>query len=100
MRQLVDQRNLGAPGEQRRQIELLEHDVLVGDAPPGEAGQAVGLRLGVLARVRLEVADHRVAPRLVLGAQLLQRPVGLADPRGHPEEDLVVTAAGMLAHSA
>src|SRR5690242_16624830 len=39
-----------------------------------------------------QVADHDVAPRFCLGVCFLQHAVGLAHPRGHPEEDLVMAA--------
>ena len=90
VRELVDQAQLGLAREQPREVELLERDVAVRHAPAAESRQALGLRLGLLARVRLEVADHDVAPRLILRSQLLQRAIRLADAGRHAEEDLVM----------
>ncbi len=89
VRELVDQAQLRRPGEDRRQVHLLQRHVPVDDAPPRHDLEPGRLRGGVGAAVRLEVADHDVAPVLGLGLPLLQHPVGLADARGHAEEHLV-----------
>lgn len=96
VRELVDQAQLGAAQQDRREIHLLDFHPrgsgTVGDAPAREELEPGGLRGGLRAVVRLEVADHDVASRLGLGLPLLQHPVRLADPGRHAEEDLV--AAG------
>src|SRR5262249_41041565 len=51
--------------------------------------QAARLGARLLALVRLQVADRDIAAGVGFGLALLQHPVGLADPRGHAEEDLV-----------
>ena len=92
VRELVDQAQLGFAREHRRQVHLLQRRPPVDDAPAGNDLQSLGLRDGLRPPVGLEVADDNIAPVLGLGGALLQHPVGLADPRGHPDEDLQVPA--------
>ena len=99
VRELVDQRQLGRPLEDRRQVHLLEHRVAVGHPPARQPLEPLRLRLGLGAAVGLEVGDHHVAPGPLLGLSLLQHAVGLADPRRHAEEDLVA-AASTARHAA
>ncbi len=91
--QLVDQRQLGRAGQQRRQVHLLEVGVAVGDAAPRNRLQALGQGRGLRPLVGLHVADRHVAPGLLLGMSLLQHPVGLADPGRHADEDLEVSSS-------
>ena len=93
VRELVDERQLGAALEERGQIHLGQLVVAVGDAAARDELERLGLRGGLRAVVRLEVADDDVAAGVGLGLPLLQHAVRLADPGGHAEEDLVVTAA-------
>ena len=79
--QLVDKAKVRGPIEDRGQVHLLDHGASVLDPAPRNHLQALRLRGGLLAVVRLEVADHDVTPRRLLGVALLQHAVGLADAR-------------------
>ena len=92
--QLVDQAELGGPAKDGGQVHLVDRGAAVLDLAAGQALEALGLRLGLGSRVRLEVADHHVTAGGALGLALLQHAVGLADPRGHAQEDLVVASHG------
>ena len=90
--ELVDQRQLRAAGEQRRQVHLLDVDVAVGDAAARHHLEPERLVGRLLALVRLQVADRHVAAGGGFGVALLQHPVGLPHAGRHAEEDLVVAA--------
>ena len=90
VRELVDQRQLRRAQQQAGKVHLRERHVLVGEPPARELRQPGGDRLGLRPPVRLEVADHDVAPRLELRVAFLQHPVRLADAGGHAQEDLVM----------
>jgi hypothetical protein len=70
-------------------VHLLELLPAVVDPAARQLLEALGLGGGLGATVRLEVADHDVAARGLRGLSLLEHAVGLADPRRHPQEDLV-----------
>ncbi len=89
---LVDQRQLRVASQDPRQVHLLDLDLAVGNPAPGDDLQPDGLVAGLLAFVRLQVADRDIAPGLPLGPALLQHAVGLPHPGRHAEEDLVVAA--------
>ena len=91
--ELVDQTQLGAAAQDRRQVHLLKLGVAVGDPPARDLLEVARLGERLDPAVGLEVADHDVAAGLGLGLGLLEHPVGLADAGGHPEEDLVAAAA-------
>ncbi len=86
--ELVDQAQLGPAREHRRQVHLLERRAPVDDFAPGHELETLGLGERVRSAVGLEVADHDVATGVGLRRALLQHAVGLADPRGHADEDL------------
>src|SRR5262249_35019533 len=91
--ELVDQAQLGRARQDGRQVHLVERQVAVAHAPARHDLEAAGLGGRLRALVRLEVADHHVAPALRLAPALLQHPGGLPDPRGHAEDRLVPAAA-------
>ena len=76
----------GARSRRSREVHLLERGVPVGDPAARDDREALGLGGGRGATVRLEVADHHVAPRLRLGLRLLEHAIGLADAGGHPKD--------------
>ena len=86
--ELVDQRQLRVAREQRRQVHLGGDGAAHLDLAPRHELQPARLLARLRPVVRLQVADHHVAPGDQLGLALLQHPVGLADPRRHPQEDL------------
>jgi hypothetical protein len=97
--QALDQGNLGPPRQQRREVEFLEHHVLVRDAAAPEPRQPAG---------PASVSSYARGSRYPMTAS---RPASysarnscharcVADPGGHAEEHGVVSAAGMLAHTA
>ena len=92
---LVDQAELGSAAKDRRQVHLVHGGAAVLDLAAREALEPLGLSLCLGSRVRLEVADYDVTAGGLLGPALLQHAVGLADPRGHAQEDLVVTSHSM-----
>jgi hypothetical protein len=94
MRKLIDQGELGAAFEERREIHLLELRIAVGDAPARDRLESLGLGHGLQASVRFQVPDHDVASVLGLRLALAQHLVGLADAGCHPQEDLVVALIG------
>ena len=71
-----------------RQVHLFDHGLAIADAAPGDHRQALGEPGGVGATVRLQEADHHVAPGLLFGVPLEQHLVGLADAGGHADEEL------------
>jgi hypothetical protein len=87
--QLVDQAELRGAVEDGRQVHLFDLLPPVLDLAARQDLEPIRLcrRLGAI--VRLEVANHHVATRGLARLALLEHAVGLADPRRHPEEDLV-----------
>ncbi len=86
VRKLVDQAELRGAGEDAGQVHFLEHRAAVarrcGAAPAETFGE---LRRSPRA-VRLEQADHDVAPGFLLCVTLDQHPERLADAGGHAED--------------
>ena len=74
-------------------VHLLERRAAVLDDLARDGLQPLGQRDGVLAPVRLEVADHDVdALRACSSLRLGQHLIGLADAGGVAQEDLEPTA--------
>ena len=73
-----------------REVHLLENGVPVLNFATRNELEIAHLLAGLLAPVRLQVADNDIAPVICLGSPLLQHPIRLADARGHPEEYLEV----------
>jgi hypothetical protein len=88
VRELVDDRHLRAPGEQRGEVHILEQSAAVGAGRPGDAVRAVEHRLGVRAPVALREPHHHVRPAGGTASSLVEHAVGLADSRGSSEVDL------------
>ena len=90
VRELVDERELGRAADHGVDVHLgaapcpptVPRRCGTDLEPDGERG-----RLGPV--VRLEVADHDVDPLVARLPALLEHPVGLPDPGGHPEQDPV-----------
>ena len=91
--ELVDQAQLGRAAQDCVQVHLLQHRLPVAHAHTRQQGQPLGELGGLGAAVCLEQSDHDVTARLQLRVTLEQHAKGLADPGGHSEEDLQVTAA-------
>ena len=94
VRKLVDQAQLGFPGEHGRQVHLLKRRPPVDDAPAGNDLQSLGLRDGLVATMGLEVANDDISPVVSLSHPLLQHPVGLPDPGSHTDEHLQMPEVG------
>ena len=92
--ELVDERELWRPPDDRVHVHLLDLERPVADAPPRHDLEPLGERRSCRAVVGLEVADHDV-PALGLGlAALLEHAVGLADAGRHSQQDPVPAAHG------
>ena len=85
VRQLVDQRDLGPPGQHGVEVHLGEAGAAVVDDPPRHDLQAVEHLGGVLPAVGLDEADHHVGAAVQPPLALAQHLVGLARRRArHP----------------
>ena len=89
VRELVDQRQLRRPADDRVDVHLLELEPAVARAQARHLLEPFRERGGLGPVVRLEVADHDVAPVGVRRPAFLQHPVRLPDARCHPEQDPV-----------
>ena len=96
VRELVDERDLGRPGEDRVDVHLLERRAAVLDRPPRHDLEVADLLRGARAAVRLDEADHDVGAALPPAAALVQHRVGLADAGGEPDVDAQLASAGSL----
>ena len=90
--EFVDENQRRAPGEDGVDIHLVEHAALVVDLPARDDLKAFDQRLGFLAAVRLDDADHHVDPVGQSGAARHQHLVGLADAGRRAEENPQTTA--------
>ena len=81
VRELVDDRDLGVPGQHRVDVHLGERGAAVGDGLAGDDLQPVEHRLGVRPVVGLHEPDHHVGAAFGAPLGLVQHVVGLADAR-------------------
>ncbi len=86
--EFVDQRDLRMARDQRVEIHLLEHLVLVFEPLARQNFEALQQRLGLRPAVGLDHADHDIDAGLQLGMRALQHLIGLADAGGGADEDL------------
>ena len=92
VRELVDEGELGCALEHGVDVHLPEHQAAVRHRHSRHELETLGERGGLGPVVRLEIADHDVAPLGVRLPALLQHPIGLADAGGHAEQDAVAAA--------
>src|SRR5580704_14055710 len=92
VRKFIHQADLRMPGENRVRVHLLENRPTIIDPLPRNRFQAFRLGNGVLARVRLEVADYYVHAALFELLAFLQHLVRLADARRVAHEDFELAA--------
>ena len=59
------------------------------EPPQGNPFEALGLGGGIGAAMGLEHTDHHIGAGATEFLALLEHPIGLADPRGHADEELV-----------
>ena len=99
--EFVDQRDLRMARDQRVEVHLLEHLVLVVEPLARHDFKPVQQRLGLRPAVGLDHADDDIDAGLQLGMRALQHLIGLADAGGGADEDLqpaglIVLAPGRL----
>ena len=92
VRELVDQRDGRAPGQQRVEVHVLEGDAPVLEPRPGHDLEALDHLRRVLAPVGLDQPDDHVGATGEAPAPLVEHRDGLADPGGRPEVDAMPTA--------
>jgi hypothetical protein len=92
MGKLVHQGKLGPACQHGIQVHLREWDAAILAGEARDDGQALGQRVGFLAPVGFDVANDDVPPGGQLPAGGFEHGVGLADTRGHAEEDLQLAA--------
>ena len=97
MGELVDQRDLRPPRDQRVEVHLLERLLLVGEPPARQHFEAFQKRFGFRPAMGLDHAHHDIGAGLLLGMGALQHFVGLADAGGCADEDLEPARAAVLA---
>ena len=97
MGEFVDQRDLRMARDQRVEIHLLEHLVLVGEPFARQDFKAREQRLGLRPSMGLDHADDDIDAGLQLGMRALQHLVGLADAGGGADEDLEPAGRVVLA---
>ena len=95
--ELVDEHDLRVPRDHRVEVHLLDGVAAIADRFAGDDRQALEQRLGFLAPVGLDDADHDVGAVLALGAGLQEHLVGLADAGRGADEDAQLADAGLLA---
>ena len=93
VRELVDERDLRAPGEHRVDVHLLERRAAVRQLGRGDDLQPVEQRGGLRPAVRLDERDHHVGAALRAAVPLAEHGVRLADPGGGAEVDPQVPAS-------
>ena len=86
--ELIHQRELRTARQHRVQVHLRERDAAIVAAEARDDRQALGQRIGFLAPVGLDVTDDDVPTGGQLTSRGFEHRVGLADARGHAEEDL------------
>ncbi len=99
VRQLVDQHQLGPPGEDGIHVHLGQHPPLMIVEFAGDELQAVGPTPRFRPAVGLDHADHHIGAGLLASARFGQHLVGLAHARRRTKKDLE-TAAALLGGGA
>ena len=84
VRELVDERDLGTPREDRVDVHLLERRAAVLDRPARDDLEVADLLGRLRAAVRLDEADHDVRAALGAPAALVQHRERLADAGAAP----------------
>ena len=92
--EFVDQRKLRTARDQRVEVHLAEHLVLVIEPFARQHFKAGQQRLGLGPAVGFDHADDDIDARFQLGMRALQHLVGLADPGSGADEDLQL--AGLI----
>ena len=92
VREFIDNRETGMPGEDRIEIHLLELRSAIVNLRARHDWHAFGQRFGFLAAVRFDNADHDLDALLQLLPRSLQHGVGLAHARRHAEKNLELAA--------
>ena len=87
VRELVDDDERGLARERGVEVELLQLDAAIGEAPARQDFEPFDERGGLLATVRLDQADHHVDAFGLLLARRRQHRVGLAHAGAGAEED-------------
>jgi hypothetical protein len=95
VRQLVDDGDLGAAGEDGVEVHLGELVPAVGRLPARHDLQAVEQLRGPLAAVGLDQADDHVGAAFGAAVGLAEHGVGLADAGGGAEVDPQLSSAGL-----
>ena len=90
--ELVDEHPLGAAGDDRVDVHLLERRVTVVDRPPRHDLEVTDRLGGQRPVVRLDKADHDVAPAFAGSPALVEHGERLADARRGAEVDAQVAA--------
>ena len=85
--ELVDQRDLWLPGDQRVEVHLLDGLILIVDPFARENFKALQQCFRLGSPVGLDHADHDIDAGLELGARTLQHLIGLADARSGADEN-------------
>ncbi len=88
VRELVDQRDLRPPRDQRIEVHLLERLVPVADPLARQHLEPLQQRLGLRPAMGLDHADDDIGARLLPGVGALQHLIGLADAGGGADKDL------------
>ncbi len=96
VRELIDDCELGPAGEDRVEIQFLEHDPPVLELAPGDHGQVLKQGFGLFAVVRLHQRHDQIDAFGLPLAGGLQHGVGLADPCHVPQEDLELAGAALF----
>ena len=95
VRELIDERHLGPPGQHGVDVHLVEGRATVGQPPARYHFQALDLRGGVRPAVRLHEGHDDVGAPLDAPVALAEHGEGLAHPGGRAEVDpQLATAAG------
>ena len=97
MGEFIDQRDLRAARDQRIEVHLLEHLVLVVEPLARKHFEALQQRLGLRPAMGLDHADDDIDAGLQPGMRALQHLVGLADAGGGADENLEPAGAVVLA---
>ena len=92
VREFIDHRQTGMPGEDRIEIHLLEFRSAILDLRPRHDRHSFEQRFRFLATVCFNNADHHLASFRLFLPRGLQHGVGLAHAGRHPEENLQFAA--------
>ena len=96
MGELIDEQQARAARERLVDVELAQDPVDVDDGLARDDLEALDERLGLAPTVRLDEAEHHLAPFGPGRAGRIQHGVGLADAGGRAEEDLQPAAMLLL----